>query len=197
MTNKLLCGLLFVPMLAMATDNPPPDPWPMPPPIEQRQRQHQGQEQAQKQAQHQTQTASANNEGVSQSVTFSEGNQAPSLGQGSVFIPECGAGGNAGGSGSGGAGFLGFAYVPAWCQDFKYAAWLISVGDKELACLVMSRSKVGERARDKGLRDPICVPPPVQLVYVPVPPPPLPEPVIPTAQCDEKVERVFEKCVAK
>ena len=100
----------------------------------------------------------ASNE-VAQTLSIESPKQAPSVGQGSIFIPECGAGGNGGGSNSSGSAFLGFAYVPAWCQDFKYAAWLWSVGDYEGACRVMAESKVGKRAAKHGIPAPKCVPP--------------------------------------
>lgn len=147
---KLLYVLALLPFVAFATDKHPPKQPPAPPPVSAKA------EAAAQASAESVAMAVANNEGISQSVNIQDRAQAPSVSQGAVFIPECGVGGNAGGSSSGGSGFLGFAYVPAWCQDFKYAAWLLSVGDYEAACEVMAKSKVGKRAAKKGIRAPVC-----------------------------------------
>jgi hypothetical protein len=128
---------------------------------------------------------------ASNSLTVN-GDRSVALGQGSIYIPACAAGGNAGGGDNGAVGFLGFAYIPAWCQDFQYAAFLISVGDYDGACAVMAASKVGKRAAKNGVV-PKCVKPE-----------PVPEPVPTVVVIDgescaakEKTERILEKCGVK
>ncbi len=156
MFNKILAYsiLLAFPLTAFATDKPPA------PPLQeqdQSQKQYQSQDQDQHQGQQQSQAVSQSaSQANSQSVNFDGSDRSVALGQGSIYIPDCGAGGNAGGGDNGSVGFLGWTYVPAWCQDFQYAAWLLSVGDYEAACEVMAKSKVGKRAAKKGIRAPVC-----------------------------------------
>jgi hypothetical protein len=175
----------MVSMAAFATDNKPP--------TGPTQVQAQGQKQGQEQGQQQSLNANQDN---AQSIDVG-GDETTALGQGSVFIPECGAGGNAGGSNNGKAGFLGFAYVPAWCQDFMYAKFLMAAGDYEAACRVMAESKPGKRAAEKGIAAPKCSKPEperkAEVASVPT------VVVIEGESCasKERAERIFEKCVAK
>lgn len=161
--------------------------------VKQSVRQSQGQAQHQSQGQSQTATGGAGGSASSDAsssannaLNVSEVRQAPSVSAGSVFIPECGAGGSAGGSDRSGSAVFGWAYVPAWCQDFKYAAWLWSVGDHEGACKVMAESKPGKRAAKKGISAPSCVPPkPPQPVAAPAP--------CPAAVSCEQARRIDEQ----
>lgn len=191
---KYFAILALFPFVAFATDNKPP----AVPSQVQGQQQGQVQAQEQSQAQAQSQIASANNAGNSQSMNFDD--RSVALGQGSIYIPDCAAGGNAGGGDNGAVGFLGFAYIPAWCQDFMLAKFLFSAGEYEAGCAVMAASKPGKRAAKKGIVLPKCAKP------VPVKPlDPVPVPVVVNVSEDcaskeyvsEAVSKGFEHCVSK
>jgi hypothetical protein len=199
--KSLIVFLFAFPLAAYATGTPPPPPHDPSQEQEQgqAQEQSQAQDQAQGQEQGQSQSASADNAGNSQVVNFEDRKQAPSIGQGSIFIPECGAGGNGGGSSSNGSAFFGIAYVPAWCQDFKYAAFLMAAGEYEAACQVMAASKPGKRAAKRGIELPACAKPQL-LPAKPEPVQPVPTVIVlqgESCAARERAERVFENCVSK
>lgn len=101
--------------------------------------------------------SNANNNGNSQSVNFKDVRQAPSVAQGSVVIPTCGAGGNAGGSNTSGSAFLGLAYIPAKCYDLMYAGAYAAIGQLQAACDILKGGKFGKRAKRNGITLPaVC-----------------------------------------
>jgi hypothetical protein len=146
-------------------------------------------------------TIDAYNAGVTNqtTTTISNPRQAPALGQGSFAIQGCPVAGNAGGSNTNGAAFLGIAFTPAQCYDFMLAQSYQALGAYRAACEVLNTSKAGRRAKKRGVELPVCYPPDPIV-------PPAPAPLLPAAitievkddaKCDEKVNRVFERCVSK
>lgn len=101
---------------------------------------------------------------ASQSTEFNYPRQAPSVGQGSIAIASCGAGGNAGGSNSHGAAFLGVAFTPADCKLLLAAAAYQALGMWDSACeMVNGISAVKARWKALGANPPSCqVKPPVE-----------------------------------
>jgi len=101
---------------------------------------------------------------ASQSTEFNYPRQAPSVGQGSIAIAGCGAGGNAGGSNSHGAAFLGVAFTPADCKLLLAAAAYQALGMWDSACeMVNGISAVKARWKALGANPPSCqVKPPVE-----------------------------------
>lgn len=148
---------------------------------------NQNQHQSEHQNQTQTQTANggdASNAGNTQSVSTNVPRQAPSVAQGSVFVGDCGAGGNGGGSNTHGSAFLGFAWTPYDCKLLKAAAAYTALGMVDAACdMVNGISSVKARWKELHMVAPDCVvrqetfdrahaplPPPVPAVVVPNPP---------------------------
>lgn len=156
------------------------------------------------QTQHQTQTAlanggsggdaAANNNGNAQNVNFSSPRSAPSVGQGSLFAGDCGAGGNAGGSNTHGAAFLGMVWTPYDCKLFKAAAAYMALGMADAACnMVNGISAVEKRWKELGMTPPDCT-----AQHVPVPALPTPAIVnitetLPAAPAPAIVERYLRK----
>lgn len=94
---------------------------------------------------------------ASQSTEFNYPRQAPSVGQGSIAIASCGAGGNAGGSNSHGAAFLGVAFTPADCKLLLAAAAYQALGMWDSACeMVNGISAVKARWKELGANPPSC-----------------------------------------
>lgn len=98
----------------------------------------------------QTQTAnggSADNAGNSQTleVTSNYERNAPSVGQGSLYIPQCGVAGNAGGSNTSGSAFLGFAFTPADCKLLLTAAAYQAIGMYDAACEMVNQVSVAKK----------------------------------------------------
>lgn len=94
---------------------------------------------------------------ASQSTEFNYPRQAPSVGQGSISIAGCGAGGNAGGSNSHGAAFLGVAFTPADCKLLLAAAAYQALGMWDSACeMVNGISAVKARWKALGANPPSC-----------------------------------------
>lgn len=94
---------------------------------------------------------------ASQSTEFNYPRQAPSVGQGSIAIAWCGAGGNAGGSNSHGAAFLGVAFTPADCKLLLAAAAYQALGMWDSACeMVNGISAVKARWKALGANPPSC-----------------------------------------
>lgn len=107
--------------------------------------------------------AGANNEGNSLSVTSNQVRQAPSLGQGGLFVGDCGAGVNGGGSGAGGAGFLGVAWTPADCKLLKAAQAYQALGMVDAACeMVNGISAVKARWKALNVDPPKCAVKPIE-----------------------------------
>lgn len=101
--------------------------------------------------------SNANNEGVDQALSITNPRNAPGLGQGSLYIPECGAAGNAGGSNTHGAAFLGFAWTPRDCKLLQTAAAYAALGMKNTACeMVNGTSAAKARFKELGIHPPIC-----------------------------------------
>lgn len=102
--------------------------------------------------------------GGESSLTYTEARQAPSVGQGSIGIVGCGAGGNVGASNTGGAAFLGIAYTPYHCQLLLAAKAYEATGHKKAACELVNLLPAVKRAQKQGFTPPSCAEPvaPVQ-----------------------------------
>ena len=187
---KMIYALLLLPTIALASGAPEPP-----------KAQSQGQAQGQMQGQETTVSVDANSgastDAISDSNSFSESGSSSelsyrggtSLGQGAVFIPTCGAGGNAGGSDGTKAAFLGFAYITAKCYDLTYAAAYAALGQRQAACDILRMGRYGKGARKRGIPLPeVCAEPKPEQIIVPV------------ATVDEKtvsrehVEKIVEQC---
>lgn len=149
------------------------------------------------QSQDQSQNASADNAGNTQTLhqTYEQVRQAPSVGQGSIIPPACGAGGNAGGSNSTGAAFLGFSWVTADCHRYITAQNYLALGMPEFACEILNTTKTSKRVvSELGIELPACgkakekQPDAVPTVVV-----------VPTVDpgVDAKIERAFKQTVSK
>lgn len=142
-----------------------------------------------------------------QSVAFDYPKLAPSVGQGSLMIGSCGAGGNAGGSNSNGAAFLGIAYTPADCKLLLAAAAYQALGMWDSACeMVNGISAVKARWKALGVSAPSCrVSPPVPVVPPVAPPvsvvvqPPQQAPAVDlsTYATKAELEAAFKRSVGK
>jgi hypothetical protein len=105
----------------------------------------------------QSQEASADNTGNTQSTNVTYPRQAPSIGQGSLAIAGCGAGGNAGGSNTRGAAFLGIAFTPRDCKLLLAAAAYQAIGMADAACeMVNGITAVKARWVELGQSPPPC-----------------------------------------
>jgi hypothetical protein len=177
---KYLALLALLPLAAYAGDTP------MPKKPTQAQYQDQHQRQGQEQAQ-------AN----SQSVTFEDKAQAPSLAQGGLYLSGCGFSANAGGSQTGGAGFLGVQFITRYCRDQAQIANEAAFGNVKTACEMNRLTPAGQRnlkrLKDAGLEPEPCpgAEPKPELIPSVV--------VIEGESCaaKERVERVLEKCISK
>lgn len=142
-----------------------------------------GQDQGQTQVQHATATGNA----TTTTVATYNPQMAPAVGQGSLLISGCSAGGNAGGSSVHGAAFLGFGWTPHDCYLFYQAQAYLAVGEKKTACEVLNHTHAMQKLVKEGITLPSCEPPPmpqptvVQVVApapVPAAEPPAPAPVV-------------------
>lgn len=145
--------------------------------------------------------ASATSEGSSadNSLTLNYERSAPGLGQGSLYIPQCGVAGNAGGSNSNGAGFLGVAWTPKDCKRLLAAAAFQSLGMYDAACEQLMTVSV---VRDYYAAKPASERPNCKEKRAPVPPAPIPAvvvnpPACPVVDQGEREKRILERCVGK
>lgn len=105
------------------------------------------------------QSQSADNAGNSQAITLNSKYErnAPSVGQGSLYIPQCGAAGNAGGSNTHGSAFLGFAWTPDDCKLLLAAAAYQSLAMYDSACEMLNAvSVVKKRWVELDAKPPSC-----------------------------------------
>lgn len=194
MKPKLTVAVAAILYSTMALANEPEVPNPAPA-LKQAQAQEQSQAQEQAQTQSQSQTASASNEGVSQSVSFQDRLQAPSIAAPSVFpTATCQSGISIGGSSAGGGGLLGFSFTKRECELVVLAQNYLALGMYVPACETLNKTKAARRAFGNNL--PACSAP----VPVVVPEPKPTVVVITGESCGmskERAERVFEKCLSK
>ena len=109
-------------------------------------------------------------QGNQQTLAYTERRQAPSVGQGGISVPACGAGGNAGGSNTGGAAFLGLAFTPRDCKLLLAASAYQALGMYDAACeMVNGVSVVRARWRELGVSAPSCEVKPPEPVAVAAP----------------------------
>ncbi len=99
--------------------------------------------------------ANSNSGGNSLAVTTVNPRQAPSVGQGSLYIPSCGVAGNAGGSRDSGSAFLGFAFTPKDCKLLLVAAAYQALGMVDSSCLLLNETSVAKKLW--GNKPPPCV----------------------------------------
>lgn len=99
----------------------------------------------------------ANNAGNSLEVNTHVQRSAPGVGQGGLFVGDCGAGANGGGSNTNGAAFLGFAWTPGDCKLLKAAAAYQALGMYDAACeMVNGISAVKARWKTLKMTPPDC-----------------------------------------
>lgn len=149
--------------------------------------------------------SNAVNEGVDQDVSIAYPRQAPSLGQGSMYLVGCGLSINGGGSQTGGAAILGVNIITPYCRDQAQIAREAALGNVKTACEMDRLTRAGKRnlkrLREAGMEAEPC---PVSLASPAPAPAPEAKPVVIVLQgescasrTDEKIERVFQKCMAK
>jgi hypothetical protein len=205
--------LMLLPPAAFATGKPETPP--AAPPIKVSQGQSQGQLQQQSQGQSQRaeaqalstseasaqagSTATSSSGGNTQSTHIVTRESAAALAQGSLFLGDCGFAANGGGSGRGGAGFLGLAWQTPQCNDFKLAGYYFTIGDYVTGCAIIAATPAGKRQAKRGITLPQCSnpPPPADVTPAPELPTTITVEVKDDAKCNEKLDRVFERCVSK
>ncbi len=145
-----------------------------------------------------TSDASSNSGGNSLSTSYTAPRQAPSVGQGSLYIPSCGVAGNAGGSRDSGSAFLGFAFTPKDCKLLLVAASYQALGMVDAACEAINATSVA-RQLWKGSPPPcaVKVPPVVATPPAPVAPPVDLSGYATKADVSEAVTKAFRSTVSK
>lgn len=119
--------------------------------------------------------------------------QAPSVGQGSLYIPSCGVAGNAGGSRDSGSAFLGFAWTPMDCRYLLLAASYQALGMVDAACESLNATSMAKKLW-KGDPPPCAVKAPEPQVIVKEIVKEVPQ------ACPSQPEReklIMQKCVSK